>query len=311
MHNMKRQVIPGLLFLNLLICPSRTLCTDVSVQEDSTPPTYVGWIEEIRGPAYVKPSVDGKVVLLDPVRDRFRGLKDGELVRCGPGGFLKLQVGDTTKNIKQSRDWFLIRLAPSAHPEILKAIKSYGRLGGRDRVVPSAILSPSPGSTARVDSLVFRWIPNASTGMVSLSLNDATGREIWRQDGVDGALGMLASPLARDALAKYRDTPGQLSLRIRNSALEETRVYFSLLSSRDEKTLDRELGMWKRKGETLLNHVGRASVLVRYGLYAEAASEYEKGLTLDSQSRDLRLATIQAESLAGNSVRVKELSRLP
>ena len=56
---MKRQVILGLLFLNLLICPSGTLCAVVSLQEDSTPPTYVGWIEEIRGPAYLKRSAEG------------------------------------------------------------------------------------------------------------------------------------------------------------------------------------------------------------------------------------------------------------
>jgi hypothetical protein len=310
-HNMNQQAILRLLFLTLLTVTPASLWAAVSLQEESAPSTYIGWIEEIRGPAYVKASADGKVVTLDPKHDRFRGLKEGELVRCGPGGLLKLQLGETSKKIKEARDWFTIRLVPSGNPEVLKAIRSYGRLGGRDRVIPSAIVSPSPGSTVRAESLVFRWIPTASIGMLSLSMHNATGREIWRQDGVNGSLGILVSPSAREALARYQDTPGQLSLRIGNSVANETRVYFSLLSSRDEKALDRELRIWKKKDDSLLHYVGRASTLVRYGLYAEAAAEYENGLTIDPDSRDLRSATIEAESLAGNSLRAKELSRFP
>jgi hypothetical protein len=272
----------------------------------------IGWIEEIRGRAYLKQGADGTSVLLHPKRDRVRRLTEGESVKCGPGGYLKLLISGNPVEIKESSNWFPIQAFPSPKPEIVKAIESYGRVGGRDRGFPSEIISPSPESTVRAESLVFQWVPKAYSGTVSLMIKNATGQEIWRQDNVDAASGQLVSNDARQALIRYRphNEPEQMSFIMMTPGKNEVRVYFYLLSKREEETLHRELEMWNHYGTGLIRYVGRAYSFSRYKLYSESAAEYEAALLLAPESHDLRVATMNVYRSTGNLSRINELKRL-
>lgn len=269
----------------------------------------VGVIYAIRGPAYLRQSADGRPIQLDPRTDRFRGLREGESVRCGQGGFLELVISGKTIKIKESKDWIPIRAVPSASPEVVKAIDSYGHVGGRDRMIASAIFSPTPGNAVRAKWLEFRWRPAPTLGPVTLVIEDAAGHQVWRQQGIDGASGHFTSEAARKALANYRNAKQELSLTMLDTGKNETRLYFNLLSSQDEEALDRDLRTWKKDGKRLIDYIGRAYVLDHYRLCAEVAQEYESALTLAPESHDLILATIQAQSCTGNLARMNELKR--
>lgn len=280
--------------------------------EDNAPPHYVGWIEEIQSPAFLKSTPNAKPVALDPKQHRFRFVQEGELVHCDPGGRLKVQIGEKFEEIKASADWHVIHRSPSTNPEILEAIESYGHIGGRDRPILSDIFSPFPGSTVRGQWAVFRWIPSSSLGRISLVIKDTLGHEIWRQDGVDGASGLFTSDVVRTGLETYarRGHSGQMFFGIINSNQEETRVPFALLSVVEEKALDGELEHWDHKETGLLRHVGRAFTFDHYKLYTEAAAEHDAALALAPESEDLLTAAIAAYEQTGNIPRANELKRM-
>ncbi|PYP85990.1 MAG: hypothetical protein DMG65_19590 [Candidatus Angelobacter sp. Gp1-AA117] len=274
----------------------------------------IGWIEEIQSPAYLKTSPESKIVTLDGKRDRFRRLQDGELVQCGSGGSLKLQISGKIKEIKEikgSSDWLVIHPMTSSDQDIMNAIESYGHIGGRDRPLASDILSPSPGSAMRAKWASFRWVPNRSVGRISLVIQDGFGSEIWRQDGIDGATGLFASDAARATLERYaKSGTQQMFFGVVDSNQQEIRTAFTLLSSTDENALDHALERWSRKGPGLLRHAGRAFTFGQYKLFAEAAAEYEMALKLAPESEDLLTAAIQAYGRVGNSLRTDELKQL-
>ena len=279
-------------------------------------PRPIGWIEEMKGPVYLKQGADGSGILLDSKRDRLRRLTEGESVRCGPGGYLKLLVKGKTIEIRESSSWSLIRDFPSPNPapnpEIIKAIESYGRIGGRNRSFPSEIITPYPDGTMRAESLVFQWVSKTSLERVSLIIKNARGQEIWRQDNIDAASGHVVSDGARQALLKHRlrSEKEPFSFIMMTPEKNEVRVYFYLLSAPNEQALHRELEMWNHHGNGLMRYVGRAYSFSRYKLYSEAAAEYEAALLLAPESQDLLEATINVYRSTGNLRRIHELQRL-
>jgi len=145
---------------------------------------------------------------------------------------------------------------------------------------------------------------------------------LWRHEDADGASGFLTDDgawrvfggSAAQVLARYRDETGRgpLTLQMDDSCGGENRVSFLLLSVKSEQALERDLSSWGREAGTLLQHLGRASVYSRYGVFPLAADEYESALRAAPDSRHLLIRTIKAHRQTGNFLRARELEkRLP
>jgi hypothetical protein len=201
-------------------------------------------------------------------------------------------------------------------------LDDYGRVGGLDRGGQSKILSPSENSTVVPGQFSIRWVPSAVGCTLSLTIRDVGGNLLWRREDVDGASGSLRDDGAvrvfdkgpGPALVSYRAETGRgpLTLQIDDSCGGENRVSFLLLSVKSEQSLERDLSSWGKEAGTLLQHLGRASVYSRYGVFQQAADEYESALRAAPESRHLLVRTIKAHRQTGNFLRARELEkRLP
>src|SRR3989442_6462 len=210
----------------------------------------VGFVEEIRGPVFLRQDANAKSVRLDPKSDAARRLYSGQQVRCERGGVLRLRLGGKIKNIGAGSAWFTIPQATRSKVDPLqKALDEYGRTGGRERGEPLQVFSPSAHSIVIPALFVIRWIPSTAKCTVSLAIREVEGKEVWRQNDTDGSLGSLDSNSARQALTKYRAETGQgpLLLRLTDSCANETLVTFSLLSLKSETSLREELAFWDKQ----------------------------------------------------------------
>jgi hypothetical protein len=274
-------------------------------------------IEKVSGGAFVRHDASAKPIKLEQT-DVARRLYPGEQVRCEQGGFLRLRVAGKLRDVYGPSSWFTIPRATSSQTDPLqKALDEYGRRGGRDRggPVPAVIVfSPSDRSVALPDLFTVRWVPSTKECETSFIIEDADGEKIWGQEHVRGTAGVLYSATARHALRKYRRVSGAgpLTLRLTDACGNETKVVFTLLAVTDEKLLGQELARWQKEPGNLTRHVGRGAVFAGYGMFPQAAEEYEAALAQAPQSLELLLRTIVAQRGVGNSAREQELTkRLP
>lgn len=278
-----------------------------------------GIVEEIRGAVFWRPSQGAKEERLDPRADAARRLYPGEQVRCARGSSLRLWLGLGRRTVYPSA-WFTIpRAATSRSNPARRMLDDYGRVGGLDRGEQSKILSPSENSMAAPGQFSIRWMPSAAGCTLALTIRDVGGKLLWRREDVDGASGFLTDDGAvrvfddgpGPALVRYRAETGRgpLTLQLDDSCGGETRVSFLLLSVKSEQSLERELSSWGKETGTLLQHLGRASVYSRYGVFPQAADEYESALRAAPDSRHLLIRTIKAQRRTGNFLRARELER--
>jgi hypothetical protein len=289
----------------VLVLPFMAIC-----QEGSA-----GFVEEIRGPVFLRQSAGAKAIRLDPKADVARRLYPGEQVRCDRRAILRLRLGRKIKNVGAGTGWFTIPRATRSRADALqRALDEYGRTGGRERGEPLQVFSPSAHSVVMPRLFVIRWIPGTAKCTVSLAIRETEGKDVWRQNDIDGSSGSLDSDAARQALTIYRAGVGQgpLLLRLADSCANETLVSFSLLSVKSEAALKEELAFWDKRTGSLMLHLGRAYVFDRYKIFPKAAEEYEAALKVAPQSRELLIRTILAHRSTGNFARREQLTkRLP
>src|SRR5687767_11148646 len=116
----------------------------------------VGYIEEIRGNAYLKQGENKEK--LNPRNQLRRKLYPGDIVGTEPGGHLRLKLCNSggadckLKEITSSRE-FRIEVGAPARTEIEvkreKSLQAYGGTGGRHMGVLSPFFSPAPASAVR------------------------------------------------------------------------------------------------------------------------------------------------------------------
>jgi hypothetical protein len=272
-------------------------------------------VVEIRGEVFVKTATNRTPIRLDPKIDVGRPLLEGDKVRCSRGGVVRILRDVGSREIRSSSEWYTLRRGLSQQSRyIQQLLDNYGRLGGRERAEQSQLFSPSPHSVVMPEQFVIGWNRGPAIRTIALIIQEPGGREIWRQDSVDGASGKLTSDAARRALATYRagGSEGPLFLKLIDSDGNDAEVTFSVISELSEQSLRRDLALWARDTVPFVSHLGRAAVFARAGMFVPAAEEYEAALLAAPESRDLLISAILAHRRAGNVDRAAELTkRLP
>ena len=265
-----------------------------------------GIVIDLDGPVFLKR--DKKEIKLHPDYDRARLLFVGEEIRCGRGGVVHLRLCNRGKEeIRGPTGWRTISASEECPNQ--DELTEYGRRGGRDKGTVSPIFSPANGSVVKPDDLVFRWVPSPALRAFSLEITRAGEGVIWHQEVADGPAGSLTSDSARQVLLEHRDKEGPLVLKLSDQSDKENELVFSLLSVKEERSLEQELASWDKKKDGLMRHLGRARVFARHLMLTEVAEEYEAALAEAPESRDLLRRTIEAHQRTGNAVRVRELKK--
>ena len=273
----------------------------------------VGFIEDISGVVILKRS--GKRITLDSKRDMGRRLLPGDSLLPTKGARLSVRIGMESNHLDGNSSWFNIPntvSSRSADP-FRRAIEEYGRIGGRTRNVirKSIVFSPADDSVVTPALFVIRWAPARKNCVATIELQKAQGEVLWQEKNVNSSSGELNSETARQALERYRSTPdaGPVRLKFNDTCGNRDHSDFTLLPINEDDSLNQELKFWGSDRDSLMNHLGRAAVFNQYRMFSLVADEYEQALALAPMSRDLILRTIEAQSLIGNSTRVKELER--
>ncbi len=277
----------------------------------------VGYIEEVRGSAYLKQG-ESKVKL-SPRNDLRRKLYPGDVVSTDPGGYLRLKLCSRgadckSKEITSSAEFRIEVGAPARTETELqreKSVQGYGGTGGRPMGVLSPFFSPSPAGAVRPSTLVLRWVPSRQLSSFSVSILDPSHQRLWGKKIANGAAGHLDSPELKQILAKYRDDreKGTLILEVEDKNRIGSQARFSLLSAQDEKALDQELAEWNQESDVFMRHLGRAQAFFVRNMFTEVAEEFEAALAETPYSRDLLVKTIQAHRDTGNTAREDTLKR--
>ena len=274
------------------------------------------FIRELQGPASLR-SIDGKPIPLNRREHLGRKLHVGEAVQCRPGCKLVIQSEGVEQVIPPSSTstWVTVLWRPTAVQSAQQArnaaaAKNYGRPGASEKAVRSVVYSPAGASVARPSTFRIAWTKAEAAARINLSIADEDGDELWRQNGVAGAVGMLESQAVRDALRNHRDSgaTGSLTLTFDQGG-RRTEAFFSLLSPAAERELDLQLKEWELPATDLMGYLGRAEIFARHRMLNDEARELEAALEQSPASVDLMVRTILAERRIGNVERSRELAR--
>jgi len=282
--------------------------------------TVAAFLTEVNCSAEYKPSANAaaKPLVLKP--GQLRPLAAGESLRCKSGSDLTILEVDGAHTVLPDK-WVMVSAGPA--PNGQGYINNAATEGDPKNMVnffsgaytrgavpdASIFFSPPSGETADPDHLILRWIPPAGIGNVSITVRPENGDHDLCCDGsFSGSSGMLDSSALRAALANYRNIGAREPLRLTmtDSSGRQYSVSFSLLTPRDAKKLQLDLDEWSDKDQ-LMRHLGRASAFSGFGLYAEAAEEYELALKDSPGSVLLVELAAGAERRTGNVVRANEL----
>jgi len=235
-----------------------------------------------------------------------RPLIDGEQLRCTGPGSMTIVVAEGRRTISKADGW-----VPIHQGVMLQGMADYSEQAST-RGTPlreTIFMSPPQDGAIEIENFVVRWNPANVKGDVTLILaTQGANHELWRQAAFPGAKDHLISEELRRALSAYRDrgATAPLMLRMTDAAGNSYEVSFSILTPPDEETLQQMLAEWNSR-DTLVRELGRASTYSAFGLYVEAAQEYEAALQGAPNSFLLLQLAAAAERRTGNSARADEL----
>lgn len=237
-----------------------------------------------------------------------RPLIDGERLRCKGPGSMTVVLADGRQTITKDRGWVPVRQG-----KILQKMAEYAEpastRGKSQR--ESIFMSPPDSGAVEIQHLVVRWNASAVNGNVTLSLAAlGSQKELWHQASYPAEKGTLDSDDLRRSLAAYRErgSSAPLILKMTDTFGNSHEVSFSLLTPPDEEKLRQMLDEWNSR-DALVREIGRASTFSAFGLYVEAAEEYESALREAPNSSLLLQLTAEAERRTGNLIRADELTQ--
>jgi hypothetical protein len=262
--------------------------------------------------AQLKQTASATPVSLHDPQDVGRTLTAGNQVQCVGAGYMEVFVPEGTKKITAVQKWVVIDPVPAKppFPEIANALNKYGIPGAtRGQASSSRILWPSDYSVVAPEHFVIRWTPVSEKIVVSI-MTEAKDVTLWGPTEVDGATGSLKSDAISSALAEYKKKIGGVRLPLTLSlanANDWDEAHFSILGGQQEQELNAQLDFWGKHTDGLALHLGRGYSFLQHKLFAEGAEEYDYALKSAPESRYLLEEAIQANRLAGQVSRVKEL----
>jgi hypothetical protein len=271
--------------------------------------SFAGIITDVKCSAELKEAGSDAAQPLKLGAGERRPVVSGEQIHCltdGPGITVVVAGGPMT--VKKENGWYTVRSGA-----ILKEMTQYAQPAFTRGETPrdTIFYSPVEGGTVDPARLIVKWIPPENIGNVTIAIApENSERPLCCKGMASGAAGVLDSPGIREALARYRDRGGAapLELRMHDTSGNEFSVIFSVLTPPAQQSLDTALAGWKTK-DMLVRHLGRASTFTAFGLYGDAADEYEMALKQSPDSSLLLEMTAEAEQRTGNAGRAAELSK--
>jgi len=283
----------------------------------------IGFVNRVEGRCWIQMSSSNRRTF---AAHNGVSLSVGDKVRCDEGGklVLKLQPKDssgglTTVDPSPQNRWTTIpRPAPKITSNLGDPFSDWFKLAGAPRAASLAwVYSPpsSPGGAVWPNEFVLRWIPQARSGSISMSIQDGSSRQIWpdvkgQRVSAPTVGGELASPELREALKAYRNEGGNgpLTLILVNPEGDESTVKFSVITKDQEASLMGQLTACDGQ-DGLMRFICRAYWFRQIGLYTESAAEYDAALTeLAPDSTEVMLHAIAAHRLTGNYQREEILT---
>jgi hypothetical protein len=282
----------------------------------------VGMILKVDPPVFFVQKTGDPEVHLDDSQDIGRILYSGQMLRCGHGGALRLQLNGVIKDLIESDGYFMIptnlkkeqdTILSEKQRIIKEALWDYGRVAGTRGLSKSSsiFIYPVHGCAVRPSQFVIQWLLPAVTGTVSIKIQKESSIELWRQGKIDVSEGRLDSNEAKKKMIDYQATGEQqgMILSVTDREGNEIRTNFSLLSIQAEKELKRELSLWEEESSPLLRYIGCAYTFNHYHMFYESAQEYDAALGIAPKSYDLLKAAINAHHRIGNFVHEEELKK--
>jgi hypothetical protein len=271
-----------------------------------------GAVLSISGPAFIRLAGASTETKLDPKKDVGRVLFEGDTLRSGARGTVRVKTVSSVHEIREDDGTLQVRLPEELSQSqlaVLNALRAYGRPGGT-RGGTSGFYWPSEGRTVRRERFHVRWATPDMKGPATMILRASNGMELWRRDGIDAAAGRLPDAEERSVLATTGDhsDSGEYLLTLRDGKGSETRVTFRMLTSGGEAKLAAALAAWETETEPLLRAIGRAHAFETMNLLNDAAAELDAALATASGSTNLRRAAIAAHRRVGDFERAKELA---
>jgi hypothetical protein len=239
--------------------------------------------------------------------DKDYPVASGDKVQCTGDGELILDLGDHTQTVRQRDGW--VKVQRSSHLDDLH--RSTDPAVTRGGSVVPVIYSPPPRGAARPEHLVVRWNPWPDIGDLLLTVETVSRAEqLCCKQRIPGATGKFDSPALQSALTSYRaarsEADDKFKIEIADFANRRYSTIFRLLAESDESKLIQALADWDRR-DPITRKIGRAFCFKSFGLFSEAAEEYESALKVSPRSSFLLALAIVAERRTGNMCRAEML----
>ncbi len=298
--------------LFLTACVLVSFAGSLSAQE----PRAVGLVLEIVGPVYLRTTTRGAEVALDPQRDVRRALFEGQAIRCGPGGRVRVRLGSRVEELTAARGRFELRFAePASDVEraTLAALAAYGRPGG-SRALGAVLHAPAHDSVVRLERLPVRWAPGGLRGPLNIELRNEAGRVVWTAGGIAAADSQLNDADSRALVAALRQasasaaTTARWTIVVRDGVTVAGSATVRLLSRADEMSLTARLSAADQETDPVLRGITRAFAFSTLGLINDAADELDGLLPSAPRSEALLRAAIAAHARTGHTARVQALT---
>ena len=286
--------------------PASDTVTDLHCDSSSSEPSrvFAGTIVEIHGTDCYRQVGKETPIRLDADRNKLSSVLVNDRLRCFGDSWLEIE---TTGDIKNRGPSFHLAAGDGCFPMPTPAksrrdgrlLKPPGPSPGPQRGDSSLICWPPDKGAVRSRDLMFRWLPNVVGSVVSLTLFDQPGRDLWHVDNVDGKAGQFSSPEMNRAVAEYFERGGTnpIVLLIEDSKGNPSHIEFSVLTDKSEKRLESLLNDCDLRNKGVLARLCRINTLSESGLNLELEAELEKALEYAPHSEELlsrKQQTLQA-----------------
>jgi hypothetical protein len=267
-----------------------------------------GVILEIEPPVFLRPAPRSVEIPLDQARDLGRLLLDGQAIRTGPSGRVRVALVDGVRNLTSAQGRFELIARPASAPEqelLRSAMEAYGRPGGT-RGGGTALFCPANLGTVRLSRLEVKWQPDRTAQRASLELS-SDDMLIWTADDIIESNGELHEELLgslRTAISKVASGEKRAEFSLSLKRNEVVTTTFRILPESDERAL-LERQATRQQDDPFLRTIVDLHDTLQLGLLNEATDQLDLALAVWPRSETLLRAAVAAHNRTGNTSRAK------